>query len=367
MGQPPRGRHPGRARHDGPRRRVGDGERGAALPPSSRHPFGRHGHLRPARHRGVSHRVGAYGEPIGPAVGQRGLRCGRAREVRPAGPRHAGCSPRDARPHRTTPRRAHRPVAAPPGRRRLRHDLRGRHHRGVPDRVTGTDGHAAPPAAPHVLRPGGRGGAHPPRPHPGWVGAPLHPAAQRPGTRHLPPPAPRELPGQDPRGSAVPGAAHADGDRRRRLHPVGGRPAAPGDGLEAFGGTYGTPPAAALRGDGRQRHRGRRRRSALREARRLRQLRLSREPLGELRLHRVLVVLAQVPLPGRVLYRPVALPAHGLLLAALAGAGRPASRGDRSQSRRRRVELAGRSRAVRRIHRWVRRPARPQLRPPHRR
>ena len=38
---------------------------------------------------------------------------------------------------------------------------------------------------------------------------------------------------QDARRAAVPGAAHADGDRRRRVHPVGGRPAAPGDGIEA--------------------------------------------------------------------------------------------------------------------------------------
>ncbi len=38
---------------------------------------------------------------------------------------------------------------------------------------------------------------------------------------------------QDARRAAVPGAAHADGDRRRRLHRRRGRPAAPGDGLEA--------------------------------------------------------------------------------------------------------------------------------------
>ena len=39
--------------------------------------------------------------------------------------------------------------------------------------------------------------------------------------------------GQDPRRAAVPGAADADGDRRRRLHAGRGRPAAPGDGVQA--------------------------------------------------------------------------------------------------------------------------------------
>ena len=40
---------------------------------------------------------------------------------------------------------------------------------------------------------------------------------------------------QDARRPAVPGAADADGDRRRRVHAGRGRPAAPGDGLEAVG------------------------------------------------------------------------------------------------------------------------------------
>ena len=70
----------------------------------------------------------------------------------------------------------------------------------------------------HVLRPGGRGGPHPARAHPGRLGAPLHPPAQRPGAGHLPAPAARAQPGQDPRGAAVPGAADADGHRRGRLH-----------------------------------------------------------------------------------------------------------------------------------------------------
>ena len=40
---------------------------------------------------------------------------------------------------------------------------------------------------------------------------------------------------QDARRAAVPGAADADGDRRRRVHPGRVRRAAPGDGLEALG------------------------------------------------------------------------------------------------------------------------------------
>jgi error-prone DNA polymerase len=41
-------------------------------------------------------------------------------------------------------------LATSPGRRRLRHVLPRRHGRGVPDRVPGPDGHAAPAAAPHA-------------------------------------------------------------------------------------------------------------------------------------------------------------------------------------------------------------------------
>ena len=50
----------------------------------------------------------------------------------------------------------------------------------------------APAAAPHLLRPRRRGRAHPPGPHPGWVGAPLHPPPQRPGAGHLPAPVARD-------------------------------------------------------------------------------------------------------------------------------------------------------------------------------
>ena len=113
----------------------------------------------------------------------------------------------------------------------------GRHGRRVPDRVPGPDGHAAPLEAAGVLRPRRRGGPDPARADPGRIGAPLHPPAQRPGDGHLPAPAARELPAQDARGAAVPGAADADGDRRRRVHAGRGRRAAPGDGRRSARGS----------------------------------------------------------------------------------------------------------------------------------
>ena len=58
----------------------------------------------------------------------------------------------------------------------------------------------------------------PPRPDPGRVGAPVPAAAQRRGAGHVPAPVPRARAEEDARRAAVPGAAHADRDRRRRLH-----------------------------------------------------------------------------------------------------------------------------------------------------
>ena len=89
----------------------------------------------------------------------------------------------------------------------------------------------------------------------------VHPYLRRKwkrGAGHLPLPCARAWPagragagaGQDPRRAAVPGAGDAAGDRRRRLHPGGGRPAAPGHGdLQAVGRRH-PPPGAAGRGHG---------------------------------------------------------------------------------------------------------------------
>ena len=131
---------------------------------------------------------------------------------------------------------------------------------------------------------------------------------------------------EDPGRAPVPGAAHADRHRRRRVLARRGRRAAPGHGLEAQPRAHGAPAPAALRRHGRARRHRRGGRPGLGEAGRVRQLRLPREPLGELRLPGVRVVVAQAVLPGRVLRRPARRPAHGVLLAPLADPGRPPPR-----------------------------------------
>ena len=124
------------------------GLRAAEHPPASGHPFRRHGHLRPSDRRGVPGRMGPDAQPHRAAVGQGRLRRDRAGQIRPARARHALGAALLLRPRRAADRRAPRPVRHPRGRRaRLRHDLRRRHGRGVPGRVPGADGHAAPAAA----------------------------------------------------------------------------------------------------------------------------------------------------------------------------------------------------------------------------
>ena len=105
------------------------------------------------------------------------------------------------------------------------------------------------------------------------------------------------------------------------------RPAAPGHGVQAQPRAHG---AAAPSGSTTAPRPGasttRHHRAALGEAGRLRQLRLPREPLGVLRLPRLLVVVVEAVVPGGVLRRAAQRPADGLLLAALARAGRPPPR-----------------------------------------
>ena len=69
-------------------------------------------------------------------------------------------------------------------------------------------------------------------------------------------------------------------------------------------------------------------RSDLRRPGRLRQLRVPRVALGVVRASRVLLELAQAPLPGGVHRRPAQLPAHGLLVPPVPGGRRPPPRGD---------------------------------------
>ena len=152
---------------------------------------------------------------------------------------------------RRPPRGRGRPGRAAPGGGRLRDAVRGRLGRGVPGREPGPDGHPAPAQAAGVLRPGGGGGPDPAGPDPGRLGPSLHPPPQRRRAGHLPAPAAGAVPGKDPRGAAVPGAAHADGRGRRRVQRRRGRPAAPGHGGQALQRAHGAPPGPAVCGHGR--------------------------------------------------------------------------------------------------------------------
>ena len=270
--------------------------------------------------------MGPHGEPLGAAVGQGRLRRGGPGEVRPAGAGHVVRAARLPGPLARSPRHRGRPGRAGTRGRRLRHVVPGRLRRGVPSGVAGADGHPAQAATPLLLRPGRRGGAHPAGTHPGRIGAPVHPPSQGRGARHVPAPAAGALARQDVGRAALPGAAHADGDRRRWLQRRRGRPVAPGHGVEEIPTADGRAASAVLRGVGRERDRRRRRHCGVGEAGGVRQLRVPRVALGELRLPGVRVVVAQIPLPGRVLRGVAQRAADGLLLAAVVDAGRGASR-----------------------------------------
>ena len=186
------------------------------------------------------------------------------------------------RPHPRAPRRRGRPGHHPPGARRsttccCEADSVGR----VPGGEPGPDGHPAPAQAPHLLRPGGGGGPHPPRAHPGRVGAPLHPPPQRPGAGHLPPPAAGASRWRRPSGvplfqeqlmqMAIDVAGFTPGEADQLRQAMGSKRSTRADGGAA---------GPAVRGHGRNGHHRRGGRRHLREAGRLRQLRLPREPLG---------------------------------------------------------------------------------------
>ncbi len=119
------------------------------------------------------------------------------------------------------------------------------------------------------------------------------------------------------------------------------RPVAPSHGVEALAGAHGGTASAVLRGHGRERHRRGHRRCDLGQARRLRQLRLSRKPFGELRLPRVLVVLVEVPLPGGVLRRVAQRATDGFLVAGHVDRRCASPRCARVRPRRERVTRRG--------------------------
>ena len=184
--------------------------------------------------------MGAQDRPLGGAVGQGRLRRRRAGEVRPARPRHArGTAPLRG-PGRGDHGRTGGAVAAHPDRPGgLRDAVAGGRGGCVPGRVPGPARDPATAEAPDLLRPRRRGVAHPARPDPGRLGAPLHPATQRRGGGHLRPSLPGTGAGTDPGYPAVPGTAHAARRRRRGVQPGRGGHPAPRHGLEALAGEDG--------------------------------------------------------------------------------------------------------------------------------
>jgi len=212
----------GRRRDPGPR--GGSRRAHAAAAPPPRHPLRGDGAVRPPRHRCVPGGVGHHARAHGVAVGQGRLRGRRPGEVRSprAGDAHRA-APRVHRAHRAgrAPRGPpHRPPRTAPGRPRgLRPAVRGGHGGGVPGGVARADGHPAAPAPPLLLRHRGGGGADPPRADPGRVREPVPPPSPRARANHLPAPAAEARAGEDARGAALPGAAHADRHRRGRLLP----------------------------------------------------------------------------------------------------------------------------------------------------
>ena len=111
-----------------------------------------------------------------------------------------------------------------------------------------------------------------------------------------------------------------------------GRPAAPGDGLEAVEGAHGADARPADGGHGRAGHHRRDRRGDRAQARGVRELRVPREPLGVVRVPRVRELVDQAAPPRRVRVRVAERAADGLLLAAHVGARRPPARGGGARS-----------------------------------
>jgi error-prone DNA polymerase len=200
------------------------------------------------------------------------------------------------------------------------------HGRRVPGRVAGTDGHPAQAEAADLLRHRRRGRPHPPRPDPGAVGEPVHQPPARTRAGHLPPRLAETGAREDPRRPVVPGAAHADRDRRRELQSRRGRPAPQGHGLQAVHRTHGGTARSAAGRHGRERHLPGDRGADLRQAQGVLRLRLPRVPRLLLRLPRLRQRLAQGSPPGGLLRGAPRRPAHGLLQPAEPDRRRPPSR-----------------------------------------
>ena len=202
---------------------------------------------------GAGHDAGPGGHPVGQGR-LRGARHRQGRSARSADDvgaagRHSPRE-RDGRRRRSRPPAARRPRGVPDAAAR-------RHHRRVPGREPGPDGHAAADPSRAVLRPGGAGGDHPARAHRGRHGASLYPAPAGPRGGELSAPQPRADSLAHARRAAVPGAAPAHGHGRRRLQRQRGRGAAAGVRLQAQRAAHGRGRDQAAGGHGAAGDRGR--------------------------------------------------------------------------------------------------------------
>ncbi|CAA9559672.1 MAG: Error-prone repair homolog of DNA polymerase III alpha subunit, partial [uncultured Thermomicrobiales bacterium] len=276
------------------------------------------------------------GRPRRRPVGQGLLRRRPLRQDRFFGPRHAELGRgvpgadrrRRPRPGRSEPARLRRRAG-------LRHDLRRRHRRHLPDREPGPDPNPAPDPAPLPRRPGGPGRHRPPRPDPRRRRQPLRQGPRSPPPRpqlrpDLRPPQPGADPARNPRRRPLPGAGLAGGDGPGRVHRRPSRSTPPGDESQALPRGDGPPlgPISRRRSGARGGPQNHPRRVQATDGIRL--LRLPEGSRGGVCRAGLPVLLAEAALPGRVRLRPAQQPADGVLPAPRLDQRRQAARPPRS-------------------------------------
>ncbi len=314
---------------------------GARLPAPPRHPLGRDGDGRPPAGGVLPGGVGPHGEPLGPPVGQGRLRGRRPGEVRPARSRDA---------HDAAPRRRPRRASTKASRSTSRRSRRSPRSTSCCARPT-PSACSRSRAAPRWRRCPGCG----PRCfydlvvevaliRPGPIqGGSVHPyLRRRNGEEPVTYPHPLLEPclkktlgvplfQEQLMQIAIDAAGFRPGEADRLRQAMGSKRST---------GAHGRDARAAHGGHGRARHHRRDRRRDRDQARGVRALRLPREPLGELRLPRVLELVDQAALPGGVRVRAAQRAADGLLLAAHDRARRGAPR--RADARPRRQSVSQR-------------------------
>ena len=251
-------------------------------------------------------------------------------EVRPARPGHAHRPARGLRPHARSTAGLDLDLADHParGRRGLRHALPGRLGGRVPGREPGPDGHAAPAASPgRSTTSWWRWPSSGPGPSRAARCTPTSAAAT---ARSRSPTSTRCWRRRLKRTLGVP--LFQEQLMQMAIDVAGFTPSEADQLRQAMGSKRSRQrmeqlPPAPLRRHGRARHHRCRGRGAVRQDGGLRQLRLPRVALGVVRLPGVRVGVDQATRAGGVLRGAAQRPADGLLLAALAGAGRPPPRG----------------------------------------